>query len=396
MRISRIAAHRVVLPLEHPYSLSGGRLHFEALDSTILRLETDEGVVGWGEGCPWGSTYLPGFARGVRAGVEELAPQLLGLDPRRIDVVNRTMDTALPGHPYIKSAFDMACWDILGKATGLALVDLLGGRCEGAVTLHSSIPTGTPEEMVGAIAAARAKGTRIHSCRVGADVAMDIERIRAIHASLPAGESVTYDANRAWLPDQAIQVMGGAREHPAYYEQPCETYEECLAVRRATTHPIILDETIQAFGDLLRAQRDGACEAIGLKIGRVGGLTKARCMRDFCVATGLRMNIEETGGSIIGDTAAAHLAQSTPETHRRATWLSHDMITVDTAAGGAQQGRRHPCAGGAGPGGGALRGGAGRAGDGVRLTIKGTATKVDRRPWSARRLCPRAGVEPRS
>ncbi len=336
MKISRVAAYRVVLPLEHPYRLSGGRLLFEELDSTILRIETDDGLVGWGEGCPWGSTYLPGFARGVRAGMEELAPQILGLDPRRIDVVNRVMDTALPGHPYIKSAFDMACWDILGKATGLAVADLLGGRCEGAITLHSSISTGTPEEMVGLIAAARAKGYRIHSCKVGADVAMDIERIRAIAGSLPAGESVTYDVNRAWLPDQAIQVMNAARDVPAYYEQPCETYEECLAVRRATSQPIILDETIQVFGDLLRAQRDGACEAIGLKIGRVGGLTKARRMRDFCVSTGLRMNIEETGGSIIGDTAAAHLAQSTPETHRRATWLSHDMIAVDTAVGGAR------------------------------------------------------------
>jgi hypothetical protein len=129
---------------------------------------------------------------------------------------------------------------------------------------------------VDSIAAARAKAYRIHLCKMGADVAIDIERIRAIHASLPAGESVTYDANRAWLPDPAIQVMGGAREHPAYYEQPCEAYEECLAIRRATTQPIILNETIQAFGDVLRAQQGGACEAIGLKIGRVGGLTKAR------------------------------------------------------------------------------------------------------------------------
>ncbi len=128
----------------------------------------------------------------------------------------------------------------------------------------------------------------------------------------------------------ATQACGG------YFEQPCETFEECLSVRRRTFQPIILDECVQTFQDLLRLQRDGAAEAVGLKLGRVGGLTKARRMRDFCVATGLRMNIEDTGGSVIADTAAVHLAQATPATHCRATWLCHDMITLDTAAGGAR------------------------------------------------------------
>ena len=84
----------------------------------VAKLTTDDGVVGYGEGTPWGSTYLPAFARGIRAGVEELAPAILGLDPRRTDVVYRAMNLALPGHPYIKSPLDMACWDIAAKAAG--------------------------------------------------------------------------------------------------------------------------------------------------------------------------------------------------------------------------------------------------------------------------------------
>ena len=127
MKIKEIHVYQVDLPLANPYWLSGGRLKFEKLDSTVVRLETDDGLTGWGEGCPWGVTYLPAFPRGIRAGIEELAPSLLGLDPRQLDVVNRTLDKALPGHPYIKSALDIACWDILGKATGLPLCDLLGG-----------------------------------------------------------------------------------------------------------------------------------------------------------------------------------------------------------------------------------------------------------------------------
>jgi L-alanine-DL-glutamate epimerase-like enolase superfamily enzyme len=167
MKITRIAVHQLALRLAKPYRLSGGRLLFEELDSTIVSIETDEGVTGWGEGCPWGSTYLPAFGKGVRAGIEEIAPQLLSQDPRRLDVINRTMDVALPGHPYVKSALDMACWDILGKAAGLPLCELLGGRTEAPVALHSSISNGTPDEMIGYVDAARAKGYRIHSCKVG-------------------------------------------------------------------------------------------------------------------------------------------------------------------------------------------------------------------------------------
>ncbi len=109
-----------------------------------------------------------------------------------------------------------------------------------------------------------------------------------------------------------------------------------LQVRRATIQPIILDESIKTYADIVRAHADGACEAIGLKINRLGGLTRARRIRDFCVEAGIRMNIEETGGSALADTAAVHLAQATPASHRRATWLCHDMLSVDPIEGGAR------------------------------------------------------------
>lgn len=335
MKISGISVYQVTLPLEHPYRLSGGRLSFEKLDSTIVAVDTDEGIRGWGEECPWGSTYLPAFARGVRAGIEELAPQLIGLNPLRIDSIYRTMDIALPGHPYIKSALDMACWDILGKTTGLPLCELFGGRIDQLIDIQNSVPTGTPEEMIESIRRGQAKGEAVHTCKIGANVARDLERIEAINAYLPASESVTFDVNRAWTVDQGMRVMNAVAT-PAYFEQPCETYEECLQLRKLTTHPIILDECIQSYGHIVRARADNACEVIGLKLGRVGGLTKARRIRDFCVETGVRMNVEVNGGSVIGDSAAVHLAQSTPATHLRATWLCHEMLTVDTATGGAR------------------------------------------------------------
>jgi L-alanine-DL-glutamate epimerase-like enolase superfamily enzyme len=334
MKIARITVYQATLPLQRPYKLSGGRLSFEQLDSTIVSIETECGLTGWGEGCPWGSTYLPAFGKGIRAGIEEIAPQLLGLDPCGLDLINRVMDQALPGHPYVKSPLDVACWDVLGKAAGFPLSTLLGGRRSEPVVLHSSIPTATPEEMVASVAAARDKGYRIHSAKVGgSDVSGDIARIIHLTDSLPAGESLTFDANRSWLPDEAVQVMNATVELGGYYEQPCETLEECLQVRRLTRQPIALDESIHRLQDVVRAQAEGICEAVGLKVNRVGGLTKARRIRDFCVAMGLRLNIEETGGSVLADTAAVHLSQATPATHLRGTWLCHDMLSLDLAPG---------------------------------------------------------------
>ena len=336
MKISGISVYQVTLPLEYPCRLSGGRLYCDRLDSTIVAIDTDAGIRGWGEGCPWGSTYLPAFARGIRGGIAELAPQLLGLDPRRTDRIYRTMDRALPGHLYIKSVLDMACWDIFGKATNLPLCDLFGGRIDRDIIVQDLISTGTPEETIASIQRGQAKGNTVHSCKIGADVALDIEVIKAVRAYLPANETATFDANRAWLVDDAIRVMNAFADEILYVEQPCETYAECLQVRRLTSHAIILDECIQTYGDVVRAGADRACEAIGLKLDRVGGLTKAKRIRDYCVEMGMRMNIEVAGGSVISDTAAVHLAQSTPATHSRATMLSQDMLTVDTATGGAR------------------------------------------------------------
>jgi L-alanine-DL-glutamate epimerase-like enolase superfamily enzyme len=128
MKIARITAWQKTLPLAEPYWLSGGRLKFEALDSTLVRIDSDDGLAGWGEGCPWGHTYLPAFGGGIRAALELLAPVLVGRDPRDIDALNRAMDLALPGHPYAKSPLDIALWDILGQSAGLPLYALLSWR----------------------------------------------------------------------------------------------------------------------------------------------------------------------------------------------------------------------------------------------------------------------------
>ena len=126
MKISKISVYQVGLPLhEGSYNWSGNK-SVEVFDSTVVQVETDEGIIGYGEVCPLGPVYLPAYAEGARAGIQMLAPALLGLDPTQLVKLNRQMDTMLKGHPYVKSAIDMACWDILGKVAGLPCCELLG------------------------------------------------------------------------------------------------------------------------------------------------------------------------------------------------------------------------------------------------------------------------------
>jgi len=333
MKIQRITVWHLELPLVKPYWLSGGRLRFDQLDSTFVRLETTCGLEGWGEACPWGHTYLPAHGPGVRAGIETLAPAILGRDPRSVENINRAMDVQLPGHPFAKSPIDMACWDILGKATGLPLWQLFGAESPAPVALNSSIPTGLPQDMVASIEAAHAAGYRVHSAKIGGtDPSADIARLDAIAAALPTGDAITFDVNRAWTPGVAIEVLNSTRAR-GWIEQPCETLAQCGHVARRVPQPIMLDECLHTFADHLTAFESRCGEGAKIKPNRLGGLTRARQARDFGVAIGWQMHIEDVGGSAVADTAAFHLAASTPDENRLASWLAHAHLRDDPVGG---------------------------------------------------------------
>ena len=126
MKISKISVYQVDLPMKEG-SYSWSNQSFAAFDSTVVIVETDSGLKGIGEACPLGPAYLPAYAEGVRRGVAQIAPGLMGENPIEIDKINRRMDALLMGHPYVKSAIDMACADLVGKAVGDPVYILLGG-----------------------------------------------------------------------------------------------------------------------------------------------------------------------------------------------------------------------------------------------------------------------------
>jgi L-alanine-DL-glutamate epimerase-like enolase superfamily enzyme len=337
MKIVKILAYRVELPLhETTYKWSGGK-SVTIFDSTIVRVETDSGLIGHGEVCPLGPFYLPAYADGVRAGLRELGPHLLGADPRQVGKLNRMMDAALKGHPYVKSGIDIACWDILGQATGLPVCELLGGRYGTDVHLYRAISQDTPAAMADRVAGYRSEGYRRFQLKVGGDPDVDIERIEAVAERLRTGDRLIADANTGWTQHEAMRVVRGVRDVDVYIEQPCVTYEECLSVRRHTDHPFVLDENIDSLDVLLRARADQAMDVVNLKIAKLGGLTRTAQARDLCVSMGIGMTIEDSWGGDITTAAIAHLAHSTPTELLFTTTDFNSYVTVSIADGAPQR-----------------------------------------------------------
>ena len=341
MKIDRIRLFQVDLPMkEGAYSWS--TQSFAGFDSTVVIIDTDEGVSGVGETCPLGPSYLPAYPAGARTGIATLAPDLIGVDPTQLDCLNHRLDALMKGHPYAKSAIDMACWDILGKSVGRPVYSLLGGRFRDQVTLFKVISRDDPERMAERVVQYRAEGYRQFQMKVGENPATDIQRFRQVIAQMAPGEVLDADANTGWRQHEAMivvdAVQGLVAEHgvPIYIEQPCLTYEECLAVRRHTNLPFILDECMDSLNVLLRGYQDQAMDLINLKINRLGGLTRARQIRDLCVSLGIVMTIEDSWGGDVATAAIAHLAHSTPDGFHFQSSAFHDYATVTIAEGGPQ------------------------------------------------------------
>src|SRR3954466_13871560 len=157
------------------YVMSQNR-SIDALESTVVRIGTDTGVVGWGETCPLGPAYLEAFAGGARAALAELAPALLGVDPANLGAVHDALDGALRGHLYAKAALDIACWDLLGRALDVPISTLLGGVRSPEFPLYVAIPLGPIDAMVEHVRARGAEGVRHFQLKLGADPREDAER----------------------------------------------------------------------------------------------------------------------------------------------------------------------------------------------------------------------------
>jgi L-alanine-DL-glutamate epimerase-like enolase superfamily enzyme len=284
VRITAITAYRLDLPFrDGPYICSGGRSAL-GFDSLVVRVDSDAGVTGWGEMAPLGAFYDPAFPGGARAAFGELAATLIGEDPTQLVAVERRMDHHMKGHPYAKSAINMACWDLLGKMADRPLAELLGGRFGSQVDLYRSVSQGAPEKMAARAVAYVKEGYRRIQVKVGLDPDEDIQRVEAVRAAVGGDIVLFADANCGWSTHQARRFLRATRQltntssSPA---PPTRSAGRCGAIDRPRA------DNRRRIAGLLQAHADGSL-TLTIKIARVGGVTRAKLIRDVAVSSSPR------------------------------------------------------------------------------------------------------------
>lgn len=311
MKITRIDVYQPKYRLlDDHYTMSRDQV-LQSFITNIIRISTDEGVAGYGEVCPLGSKYMEAFAHGVPNGIAEMGEALLGADPCQISDVYARMDGSLSGHNYVKSPIDVACWDIFGKATGRSVATLLGGQHVPDVHLYRAISLRPADEMQADLAKYRAEGYRCFQLKVGGDPNDDIARIEKALEVVQPGDVLVADANTGWITRNALRVANAFAGEDIYIEQPCITLDECQIVRDHTNLPMVIDEPIKGIEPLLEVHRRRLADAVNIKIARVGGLSRAKQLRDLCQTLGIAMTLEDSWGGDIATAAIAHLACST-------------------------------------------------------------------------------------
>ena len=334
MKINQIRVYRTELPyVGGSYGWGAGNA-ISVAQATVVVIKTDYGLTGCGEFTPCGENYMVAHSEGVAATMKLLAPHLIGQDPRQIEAIDRRMDQAVQGHGYAKSPVIAACYDIFGKSTDLPVWMLLGGKQTDGAPMYRVAPQKNVEETTRELQAHREAGYRQFQIKVGADWELDIERIRATVPLLESGEKAMADANQGWRIDNAIRVARATRDLDYIFEQPCRTYEECQQVRPHVAQPMKLDECVTGMSAAQRIVQDRGAEICCLKISNLGGLAKARKVRDFLVENRIPVVSEDTWGGEITSSAVAHFAASTPEDYLVNSTDLHNYNTQSTGIGG--------------------------------------------------------------
>ncbi|MFF2843622.1 mandelate racemase/muconate lactonizing enzyme family protein [Paenarthrobacter sp. NPDC057981] len=332
MRIETINVYTSSYPFVEP--LSASKLHPElaGFEALIVELIAEDGTRGWGEFAPLGSFYSEAFAAGARAGVVEAAEYLVGLDAQAVRQNSREVGLRFRGHPYVKSALDMANCDLAARLAGCSLATWFGGVYGDYVDVYGVVIGSGVDQMASAAAGMTDAGARRLQVKVGGvDARAAADRLRSVLDACPPGTTIYCDANGRWTQFEALRFLQLTRGLDYILEQPCPTVRECAALRLSAEQPIVLDESIMGVRDVLETAQTSAADGVTIKISRVGGPSQAAHLRDLANDLGLMVSIEDTGGAAIDTSVMAHLSMSTPEEMRMHTsawnhWLAPDAL----------------------------------------------------------------------
>lgn len=326
MRISELHVYRKDLPIiGGPYTMS--RIILDSVETTIVKLVSDSGLIGWGEAAPIGPVYQPQHALGARAALAELAPSLIGQSALTPLLLRRYMDGLLNGHLYAKAAIDMAVMDLLGKHHGVRVCDLLGGAESERLPGYYAVGIGSPEDTARKAADKIAEGYRRVQIKAGGrDVDIDIAVVKKTWEAIGGKAQMVVDTNRGMTSSEAKRLSLACHDIPFVFEQPCNTMEEVAAIRSQIAHPIIIDENTECLNDVLRAIAMGVCDGFGLKMTRLGGINALATVRDICAARSMPHTVEDSWGGDIVAAAVLQLAATVEPRLLEAVWTAGSYI----------------------------------------------------------------------
>jgi muconate cycloisomerase len=317
MKIKRIETLAVSLPMVKPLKMSFEEV--KSAENVLVRLETGDGVVGWG-GAAAAPTMTGETVASMAAAIRYLAPKLEGMPLDDIAAVMKRAGNYLYGNNSAKSVIEIALHDALGRSRGKPVHDLLGGKRRERVPILRMVGTGkgTAADVADA-KRARADGHVAFKIKVGvAEPREDAERTRAICEALTGNGSllICADANQGWTPEQAITYVRGVEDTPlAFFEQPVAAHdiEGMSRVARASRVKIGCDEGLHSLDDLKRHHAAGAAGGFSLKTIKLGGMQPVMDAGLLCEKLGMKVNLAskmaETG---INTAALLHLAAALP------------------------------------------------------------------------------------
>ncbi|PPA71052.1 mandelate racemase/muconate lactonizing enzyme family protein [Jeotgalibacillus proteolyticus] len=312
MKITEASIWGIHLPLKEPFVVSYAT--FPYMPSIILELKTDNGLSGFGEAVPDEHVTGESFEGAYELLKHILIPEVLGESPFNIEHIHQKMNEKLIQNPSIKAAVDIACYDLMGKASGLPIYDLIGGRAHERLTYPKVISIGTPEKMAAQCTRALEEGYKDLKIKLSGDVQADVDRLHAIRKAAGKGVPIRVDVNQGWkTADQAKRALSQFDTLDLdWVEQPLapHEFEAMNELRSHSSIPLMLDESVVSETDLNRAIVSRAADKINIKLMKCGGIYPAIHMAKTAEAAGLTCQIGSMVESSIGSAAGYHAAMA--------------------------------------------------------------------------------------
>ena len=314
MRITAVHVDTLQLEYGEPFVIASSALAAGPCD--LVRVETDEGLVGYGEACA--AYEFTGDTLWTVQDVigEYLGPSVVGRDPFDVEAIVRHWERELftVGNEAARAGLEMALWDLQGKALGRPLYDLLGGRSRDGLTEVIAFGWDEPEKLAADTRASRALGITVFKIKVGDAPERDEQRVAAVREAAGPAARITVDANQGWW-DARTAVAAIRRLEPygiEFAEQPVRMGDLQAArhVRERVDVPIALDESVRGPREALAAVQAGACDIIVVKLMKTGGILNALKVNAIAEAAGVTAMIGNMGESSIGLAAHFHLYQA--------------------------------------------------------------------------------------